>query len=421
LRGASGVEKTMKILVVSPFLPSPPRFGGQRRIDGIARYLAARHELSVLAFNRPDPWTELSLTTTNAYCHEVVSLPERDFEERDKRRIQLRSLASRYSFDHLVKARRRDFQVELNRLLARTRYDIVQFEFTQMAAYDFARNGAAQPKFVLDEHNIEYDLVKRSAEAGGGFVRRVYNSLNWRKLAREETASWRRFDGVVVTSERDEAFVKRDFRGARTLVAPNGVDVDAFAPGTAAKEPDMLLFFGAINYFPNHDGVVFFIDHVFPKIRARFPNVRFCVLGPGANDEVQARAGSGVEILGMVDDVGPYIDRAAAVVVPLRIGGGTRLKIVEALAKGKAVVSTRLGAEGIDVVDGEHLLLADEPQALADAVARVLTDQPFAERLGVAARKLAVERYAWAHVGAKLERFYAELLGSGAASGARRG
>jgi glycosyltransferase involved in cell wall biosynthesis len=405
----------MKILLVSPFLPSPPRFGGQRRIDGIARYLARHHELSVLSFNRPDPWTELSLDTTKSYCREVVTLAERDFEERDKRRLQLRSLASRYSFDHLVKARRRDFQRELTQLLARERFDVVQFEFTQMAAYRFARS-VARPVYVLDEHNVEYDVLKRTAEASTNLPRRVYNALNWRKLEREERASWRRFDGVVFTSERDAEFVRRSLPSVRTLVAPNGVDVDAFAPSAAPTEPDTLLFFGAINYFPNHDGVVYFVDQVLPKIRARRPSVRFCVLGPGANAEVLARSGNGVEILGMVDEVGPYIDRAAAVVVPLRIGGGTRLKIVEALAKGKAVISTRLGAEGIEVVDGEHLLLADDPQTFADAVERVLSDAQFAARLGVGARRLAVDRYAWTHVGAKLEEFYSELLDSASAT-----
>ena len=119
-----------------------------------------------------------------------------------------------------------------------------------------------------------------------------------------------------------------------------------------------------------------------------------------------ARSGNGVDIVGMVDDVNPHLDRAAVVVVPLRIGGGTRLKIVEALAKGKAVVSTRLGAEGIDVVDGEHLLLADDPQDIADRVEQVLADPALARRLGDAGRRLAEERYSWAVITDRLEQFY---------------
>ncbi len=408
----------MKILFVAPFLPSPPRFGGQRRIDGLARYLAARHELTVLAFNRPDEWMESSLDTTDSYCRTVVALPERDYEDGIKRRLQLRSTVSLRSFEHLVKARRRDFQRELDRVLASEAWDIVQFEFMQMAAFSFRRTGARRPVFVLDEHNIEYDVVRRTAEARTNVERRVYNALNWRKLRREEHTSWRRFDGVVLTSARDETFVHQELPGMPTTVAPNGVDVDEFTPVPGHEEPDSLLFFGAINYFPNHDGVVFFIDQILPMIRARRPNVRLRILGPGANSEVLARAGDGVEILGMVDDVAPFIERAAAVVVPLRIGGGTRLKVVESMAKGKAIVSTRVGAEGIDVVDGEHVLLADEPQDFADAVERVLADRPLAAQLGADARRLAEERYSWKSVGGGLERFYRDLLGGSPTLGA---
>ncbi|HTQ05744.1 MAG TPA: glycosyltransferase family 4 protein, partial [Polyangiaceae bacterium] len=400
----------MKILLLSPFLPSPPRFGGQRRIDGLARELAQRHEVSVLALNRPDEWMDSSLEVTRSYCREVVSLPERDFEERDKRVLQLKSLGSLHSFEHVVKAKRADFQRELDRMLEEHSYDVVQYEFVHMAPFGFDKRRFPRTVFVLDEHNIEYDVLKRTAEARTNLPRRVYNALNWRKLEREERASWRRFDGILATSERDATFIRRDLPSARVLVAPNGVDVREFTPVTGGEEPETLLFFGAINYFPNQDGVVYFIDHVFPLIRARRPNARFVVVGPGANEQVLARQGNGVEILGMVESVAPYIDRASAVVVPLRIGGGTRLKIVEALAKGKPVVSTRLGAEGIEVVDGQHLLLADEPADFAAAVERLFTEPGLGARLGAGARRLAEERYSWTHVVSGLERFFTELV-----------
>ena len=183
----------------------------------------------------------------------------------------------------------------------------------------------------------------------------------------------------------------------------------AFPRSTTPIDPGTILFFGAINYFPNADGVTYFVDEVFPRIRDRRPDATFRVLGPGAGPDVLARRGNGVDIVGMVDDVNPHIDRAAVVVVPLRIGGGTRLKIVEALAKGKAVVSTKLGAEGIDVVDGEHLLLADDPRDIADRVEQVLGDPELARRLGDAGRQLAEERYSWSVVTNRLEQFFDEL------------
>jgi polysaccharide biosynthesis protein PslH len=403
----------MKILLVSPFLPSPPRFGGQRRIDGLARQLATRHDVSVLSFNATDEWEHLSLDETRTYCREVRTFPNYEtFEAGVKRKNQLRSLLSRYSYEHSLVANRRDFQRAFDEMLVAEDFDVVQIEFVQMAPFLSARHASNGPLFVLDEHNIEYDILRRTAKASTGAARTVYNAFNWRKLAREERSAWRRFDGVTLTSARDEQLLHEDFPSCRTAVIPNGVDVNEFPRSSGAIDADSLVFFGAINYFPNADGVMYFADEVFPTVRRRRPAASFRVIGPGASPEVLQRQHNGVEIVGMVDDVNPYIDRAAVVVVPLRIGGGTRLKIVEALSKGKPVVSTRLGAEGLDVVDGKHLLLADEPQEFADQVERVLADSDLAQRLGAAGRRLMEDRYSWGTITRQLEDFYAELLGA---------
>lgn len=402
----------MKILFVTPFLPSPPRFGGQRRLDGLMRELAAKHDVSILSFNRTDEHEHSSLAATREYCREVVTAPNFDLTDtREKRALQLRSLSSLHSFEHLLAARRNDFQALLDRMLSETRYDVVQFEFAQMTAFHFASDGPTSPVFVLDEHNIEYDILRRTAEASENLPRRVYNSLNWRKLAREERSAWRRFDGITLTSRRDEQLLHEDFPSACSAVIPNGVDVSAFAPSEGQAEPGRLLFFGAINYYPNHDAVSYFLDQVFPKILKQHPNAKLCLVGPGGPELMQNRNDPQVEVAGMVPEVGPYIDQATALVVPMRIGGGTRLKIVEALSKGKPVISTRLGAEGIDVVHDEHLLLADDPQEFADQVGRVIVDPALAGRLGAAGRRLMEERYSWRKIAADLEDFYGVLRG----------
>lgn len=400
----------MKILLVTPFLPSPPRFGGQRRLDGLARELSRNHEISVVSFNRIDPFMDSSLDATRAYCKDVVALAEPDPEgTREKRMLQLRSLASPNSYEHLYFTRRADFQVALNEALETGRYDVVQVEFMQMAAFEFRRVGPRPPVFVLDEHNVEYDLLKRTAGASREPSRLLYNALNWRKLAREERSAWRRFDGVTFTSDRDVEFARRECPDVRTAVVPNGVDVDAFTPSIGPVEPGSILFFGAINYFPNEDAVVHFVEDIFPRVRENRPDARFLVLGPGARDPVMNLKREGVEILGMVDEVGPYIDRAEVVAVPLRVGGGTRLKIVEALAKGKAVVSTSIGAEGLDVTHDRDILLADTTEDFARQIARVQCDPKLRLRLGDAGRELAERRYAWRTIARGLEEFYAEL------------
>jgi glycosyltransferase involved in cell wall biosynthesis len=400
----------MKILFVSPYLPSPARFGGQRRVEGLMRGLAQQHDVSILAFNASDEFEHDSIEATRAFCCQVTTLPGLDLPTIvEKRKLQLRSMLSRHSFEQLQATRRADFQTKIDELLARDAYDVVQVEFANMASFRYSNRGK-RPLLVLDEHNIEHDLQRRSAGTTEGMMRRVYNSLNWRKLGREELNAWRRFDGVVLTSARDQQLLHEIWRGTPTVIVPNGVDVQRFQPAETATDRDTIVFFGANNYFPNHDALLFFIDEILPCIVARRPNVQLQIIGPGAQREVLERQGKHVQVVGFVDDPQPYIDRAAAIVVPLRVGGGTRLKIVEAMAKSKAIISTRIGAEGIDVTHEHDVLLGDTPTEFAEQVVRVLEHPDFARTLGANARNLAVRRYAWPSLVAELQTFYEQLL-----------
>jgi glycosyltransferase involved in cell wall biosynthesis len=379
-------------------------------MDGLMRGLAAAgHEVSILSFITTDQWTQETLEATRLFCKKVTTLPDLDARVlRDKRRLQMRSLLSMNSYEHLQVKSRRDFQEQIDAHLASESYDVVQVEFANMASYHYARRSKNQI-LVLDEHNIEYDLQRRTAGSAEGAFRKVYNSVNWRKLGREERAAWRRFDGVVLTSVRDAQLLKTTAPNTRTAVVPNGVDVEQFKPAPLAPLEDQLLFFGANNYFPNHDALLYFIDEILPKVVAQRPNAKLSIVGPGVHASILARQSRHVEVVGFVDDVTPYLDRASAVVVPLRIGGGTRLKIVEAMAKSKAIISTRIGAEGIDVTHDRDVLLGDTPGEFAAQVVRALSDRALAQRLGEQARKLAEQRYAWTAVVSQLVRFYGQL------------
>ncbi len=400
----------MRILFVTPYLPSPPRFGAQRRLEGLMRGLARRHEVSLLSFSKPDGAGDAGLAAAHDYLHSVVTVPYDvlDVDVGQKRLLQLRSLASRHSFETLL-MRRPEFQSQLAALLGSTPYDVVQVEFSQMGSYQLTRREPRAPVFVLDEHNIEYDLTRRTAQAPGSLPRKLYSAANWRKLRGEERRAWQRFDGVVLTSERDAELLRKDIPGAKTAVVPNGVDVEAFRPRGTPREPATLLFLGAINYYPNSDGILDFLDHTWPLIVAARPDTRLQIVGMDPPASVLSRRSDNVEVTGFVDNPLPYLERATLVIVPLRIGGGTRFKVVEAMAMGKAIVSTRLGAEGIDVAPETHALLCDDPASFAAAVLRVLSDPELNDRLGLAARQLAEERYGWPAAVAKLEGFYAEL------------
>jgi sugar transferase (PEP-CTERM/EpsH1 system associated) len=398
----------MKLLFLSPYLPSPPQSGAPSRVHGLLSELARRHEVSLLALIAPGEDTDAALRATRQYCTEVVTVESDRFDRaltrRRKRRMQLRSLLSTQSYERLTYFHP-SFQQTLDRLAARGDFDVITTEHSQMACYRLPRTA----RLVLDEHNIEYDILWRTTATERPSVRKLYNWANYLKLRREERAAWQQFDGITLTSERDERLLRRDAPGKRTAVIPNAVDTEFFRPTGVPVEPDTILFFGAINYYPNTDGLLFFLDEVFPLVKRQRPAARLWIVGQLPPPAITRRAADDVIVTGLVDDVRPYLERAGVVIAPLRIGGGTRLKIVEAMAMGKPIVATHIGAEGLDVNDGVDLLLGDTAEDFAAQVVRALGDAGLAQRLGEAARHRAESRFSWHHAVDRLERFYQEL------------
>jgi glycosyltransferase involved in cell wall biosynthesis len=297
---------------------------------------------------------------------------------------------------------RASFQAALDRMVDRSRYDIVQVEGCSMAHFSFPQDAA----LVLDEHNIEYELLSRIAAVTRSVPRKLWYRLDELKLRVEEQRCWRSVDACAVTSPRDEAVLRRAFPGARSAVVPNAVDLEFFTPRRAEPEPLTVLFFGVLDYYPNTDGVLFFLREVMPRLKQAHPAVRVLVVGPAPTSAIQRWAGPDVTITGAVEDVRPYLERARVVIAPIRSGGGTRLKVLEAMAMGKPVVSTRLGAEGLSVTDDSDILLADDPETFARQVGRLLGSDDLAARVGRAARRLVETSYDWKASARTLEALY---------------
>jgi glycosyltransferase involved in cell wall biosynthesis len=199
---------------------------------------------------------------------------------------------------------------------------------------------------------------------------------------------------------------------------PNGVDIDFFRPAAIDSSPGTLLFNGVLDYHPNRDAVEYLLTQVLPRIRERRPDVRLKVVGRGAPAELERLRRAGLEVTGEVPDLRPHLQEAAVVLVPIRMGGGTRLKVLEGLAMARPMVSTSIGCEGIDVRDGEHLLIADTADAFADQVDRILGDPALAARLGHAGRTLVEDRYSWDRAGDRLEDLYRSVVPAAAAAAA---
>ncbi len=299
-------------------------------------------------------------------------------------------------------------QEAISQLLKKNAYDIIQIESSQMAGFDYGSSAIV----VLDEHNIEYELLYRMFRTEKSWMRRLYNGMEYLKFRHEEQQSWERADGCILTSVREEKLLKAHLPDKPTITAPNGVDIDYFSPSTAQPDANQIVFSGLMNYRPNIDGAQYLVREILPLLSAKHPDIHITLVGMGAGEEVYDLAGPHVTVTGEVPDVRPYVTQAAVVVVPLRMGSGTRLKVLEGLSMEKAIVSTSLGCEGISVTDGEHLLISDTPQDFADAVTRLIHDRALAVSLGKQGRTLVKEHYSWVPIIQEMEAFYQKMSGS---------
>jgi len=311
---------------------------------------------------------------------------------------------------------------QLRELLTRNSYDVIQIEGIEMGPYllqvgehEWRRANGARPLVVFDDHNCEYVLQRRAFETD---VRRperwpgaLYSLIQWKKLARYERRCCKAADRVVAVSETDAGALKSLVTGLGVTVVPNGVDIPAYDPHTVEPfdlGPMAIVFTGKMDFRPNVDGVLWFVQQVLPLVQVEIPEAHFYIVGQRPHRRVNAlRSDPAVTVSGFVPSTPPYIAGAAVYVVPLRMGGGTRLKVLEAMALGKAVVSTSLGCEGFPSMRaGEHLLVEDDEAAFARAVVTLLRDSSQRGTLGEAARALVAARYDWAMIASRWETVY---------------
>ncbi|HQZ72043.1 MAG TPA: glycosyltransferase [Anaerolineae bacterium] len=409
-------SSVMRLLILAPQLPWPPNQGTALRNLNLVRVLAARHAVHLVCFG--DPFADRGpLPDWGVAVTLVPAPPPRPFLRR------LLELPTQPTPDLL----RRLASPAMDRCLADLaadpagQVDVLQVEGIEMAPFGLAlrallaRRGRA-PRLVYDAHNAEWILQDRAWRADlrrgpAGLPGVLYSLLQTAKLRRYERRLLRAADAVVAVSAADAEVLRALAPGVEPVVVPNGVDTAVYQPGDAASEdPDLVVFTGKMDFRPNIDGMAWFCERVWPLARALRPGLRLAIVGrdPVPRVRTLASAALGIEVTGAVPDVRPFIARAGIIVVPLRVGGGTRLKVLEAMAAGKAIVATRLGAEGLELVDGREALLADEPEAMARAIAALAADGARRAELGRAARARAVRDYRWEGLVEGMEGVYGE-------------
>jgi len=373
----------------------PVNTGGRIRSFHMLRELSRRHHVTLLTTHAPSEDTG-ALEAALPQC-EVVSVPWA-LAKRGSARFALALVGSWLSSlpVDLYKARVPALGRELARRLEGGGVDLVVADFL-LAAPNVTR--AVTPPTVLFAHNVEHVIWQRMREVERRAWRRALLALESRKMRRYEALACARARLTIAVSDADRRLLAAVAPSARVSAVPTGVDVDYFAPDGVAEVPGRLVFTGSMDWYPNEDGIVHFIEAVLPRVRREVPGATLTVVGRNPSPRLRAAAdAAGVHVTGLVDDVRPHMAEAAVYVVPLRIGGGTRLKIFEALAMAKAVVSTAIGAEGLPLAPGRDFLQADDPAAFARAVTSLLRDPARRRAVGSAGRRLVEERYSWPRV-----------------------
>jgi glycosyltransferase involved in cell wall biosynthesis len=385
----------------------PPNTGGRLRTLHMIAELSRRHRVSLLTTRLPAD-DSANLEARLPACDRIEAIPYA-LPKQGSARFGLavaRSWASPYPADL--------WRWRLAPVRARIREWIEEGVDLCVADFLVAMPNLPVPTsvpVVLFEHNVEYMIWKRLHEVEKRSWRRALLGLEWRKMRHYETRACLQAGLTVAVSDADRALLAANAPGADIRAIGTGVDTAYFHPNGAVEAPSALVFTGSMDWYPNEDAITYFIAAILPQLRQEVPGLSVVVVGRDPSERLRAAcAAAGIRVTGTVSDVRPFVAEAAVYIVPLRVGGGTRLKIFEALAMGKAVVSTRVGAEGLPIVPGQHFLQADSPADFAQAVVTLLKDPDRRRALGFAGRRLVEERYSWTQVTRQFESHCEEVV-----------
>jgi sugar transferase (PEP-CTERM/EpsH1 system associated) len=401
----------MRVLFLAPRLPYPPTRGGEITVFNFLRVLSRSHEVSLVSFY-DSPHELEHRAALERYCKHVAMV--RRPAKLDPAVIA-RTLLGRDSYA-VARHASPAFAAAVREMVARTAPDVVQLETFLVGQY--LRDVGRIPT-VLDMHNVTWLIWDRMVDVTSRWLRPAVR-VQASRVRRDEIAVCRAVDLCAPVSDADLAELQRAAgEHIRAVVVTPGVDCDLFTPVTPVDAGPEILFVGSMGYAPNVDAAEYFCRDILPRVAEKVPDVHLSIVGANPSPTVARLAAEGrVTVTGFVPDVRPYYARAAAAVVPLRVGGGIRMKILEGMALGVPMVATSIGAEGLGLVHERELLIADTPEAFAAAVVRLVHDVELRRRLSLQARETAVRRFSWEAVGATLTGIY-ESIAPGAAESRR--
>lgn len=397
----------MRILMITNSLPYPMISGDRIRNYNLLRRVANRHEVSLAALLESPADIE-GVPHLRQFCARVETA---NFERRS--RLAKAPGMLRYALEGKPPELKILYSEELARkskqLVSILDFDIIQID-TRMGLYLETLPKNSHHKSILMFHNFSFQQGYRIFQVEPRWDRKIRRLLDTVAMLQWEPRYAKRFDRCTTVSEIDRALLLKANPRLQIDVIPNGVDIQKYEPLPAENASPTMLFIGNMEYTPCVDAVLYFCREIFPHIRRTIGAAQLWIVGRDPRPEVLQLNGDGVQVTGRVEDVVPYYKRSAVCVVPLRAGGGTRLKILEAMALGRPVVSTTIGCEGLEVVDGEHLLIADTPEQFAEKTVRLLTDRELYQYISANGRRLVEARYGWDKIVERLINVYEEMI-----------
>lgn len=398
-----------RLLFLAHRLPFPPHNGAAVRTYNVLRLLAREFDIVGLCFDRFDKATQrLGLDKRLAALAAFGEFAAFGIPQQQSRSRLLwdhaRSIASRRAYTYFVHDESA-FVGRLRTLLASDDFDLVHVDSLDLVR--FLPELSSLP-VVCTHHNVESELLRRRAANEHSVIRRTYLRHQANLLAKEERFWMPRVALNVTVSDEDTRILSVIAPDARFASVPNGVDDEYFRPTGGSQAG--CVFVGGTTWYPNRDALLWFMAEILPILRAHTQQAQVTWVGRASEQERQRYDGGDVRLTGYVDDIRPFVASSACFIAPLRVGGGTRLKILDAWSMGKAVVSTSIGCEGLAAVDGVNIRIADTPQAFAEATSQILSDGDLRSRLGEAARQTVERYYAWRVIGNSMLDLYKSLL-----------
>ncbi len=404
----------MKILIISHFLPYPPHGGNFQRNYNLLREASKRHEVYFYSFNQKKLCStkallDESVAALKPFCKEI-----RIFDvpcDRTRWGFPLLLLKNIFSSKPYLVPRFTSTEMTqaILELLSKQSIEVVHFETIAVCPYLSLFKDI--PKALVHQ-NVESDLLMQRARKESNFLKSLYIKHQAEKLRNYEDQVVEEIDLNIAVSEEDkDRFLQRGYKSTFAVV-PNGTDLNYFKPtNTETVDDNSIVFAGTLDWYPNHDGMIYFLSEIFPNIKKKYPEAKFHLIGKAPSEKIVSLAKEieGVTVHGFVDDARTLIRSSAVYVVPLRIGGGSRLKILDALASGKAVVSTSIGAEGLKLTNGSDIAIADQAEHFASEVARLLEDQKAREELETNGRKTVEKHYSWSVIGEEANKLWQNL------------